>query len=731
MLSLAAQLLFYSSIFAHNLFAQRKIEDVHVSINLQDVGLRQVLDEIESLTEFSFFYDEGIIDHKKRISLTIQNRPLSDVLGEVSIQTGLKFKQINEVISVAAYRPADDPQAQAVKDKITVKGKVTSVEDVQGLPGVNILIKGTSLGTVSDVNGDYSIEVPSSESVLVFRSMGFVTEEILVGDQSVINVELLMDLTALSEVVVVGYGTQEKVNVTGSVAAVKGREISEIPSATVSNTLAGRLPGLVVMNRSGEPGNDGADLSIRGFERPLVIVDGVEMDFSRLDPNDIESISVLKDASAAIFGARAGNGVIMVTTKRGSAAKTKVQVSTAYGYQGSTVYPEYVDAAQYMKLVNEYNEGSYSEEEIAQYQSGELKSTDWYAATFRRTAPMLRTNLNVSGGTDKARYFVSYGFLDQQSILNSGDSRYMQHNVRSNININLSKSLELRLDLAHRNEERNYPDASMENIMSNVAFSRPMFLAEFPDPSFPSHNGFSLIGPNYLSKRDVTGYRDGVIRNSTANIALRYQAPFVKGLTAQAFVNYTTDDQRQKNWKKNYDFYDYDPDTENYTKRVGATTEQITLNEFYKRSYRITTQFSLNYEKSIGEHSVKALLMNENIDLGGYNMQAGRQGFTNSFVDQLFASSAALQFTDGRAYQDARVSLIGRVNYSFRDKYLLEYTFRNDASPRFHEDYRWGFFPSISAGWRLSEENFMSGISGLDNMKLRASYGQSGYDAYD
>lgn len=695
-----------------------------VSLKLKEASLEDFFQAIEKQSVYRFSYRNVEIQNKGNVNITSNNIELKDVLNKILKEKGLTYQVIENKIIISIAN---------VEINSNKTSKITGqVLDTTGMPIIGATIKeiGTSNGSITDFDGNFNLSTNEKAQIEV-SYVGYKTLRLYATSDKKMIITLKEDTEILEDVVVIGYGARKKANVTGSITAVEGSDIKGIPTPNVSKSLAGKLAGVVVMDRSGEPGNDDAEISIRGFDSPLIIVDGVEASFNRIDPNDIESISVLKDASAAIYGARAGNGVILVTTKRGQISKPKVELNMSYSLQGATMYPKYVNAAQYMELVNDYNPGSYSKEEIEEYANGSKKSTDWYDATFRNFAPMWKSNINIRGGAESVKYFVSYGYMDQESIMKSNDTKYRQHNLRSNINVEIIKGLDLQLDIAYRNEHKEYPNASLQEIMTNLSFSRPTFTAVYPDSSKPSNNGYSLIGPNYLSQREVVGYRDSDYQNLSINAALTYNIPYVKGLTAKAFLNYTQDDNRDKNWKKDYMFYNYDPETDIYTENIGVTTDQISLNEYFWRNHKMTSQFSISYKNNFGSHGVEGLLLSEIIDMGGFNNQAGRQGFTNSYVDQIFASSADKQFTNGSAWQDARVSFVGRFDYNFKEKYLIEFTFRNDASPRFHKDYRWGFFPSISTAWRISEEEFIKKYNFIDNLKLRLSYGQTGYDAYD
>jgi TonB-linked SusC/RagA family outer membrane protein len=609
----------------------------------------------------------------------------------------------------------------------TVSGLVTE-ETGGALPGVNILIKGTQTGSVTDLNGEYSIEV-QSDDVLVFSFIGYQNLEIPVGDRTQIDVKMVPQISELEEIVVTGYGQMKRLNVTGAVATVSNDEIVDVPVANTQNALAGKLPGVVFINRGGEPGYDDSDIRIRGFEdSPLIIVDGIETEFSRIDPNDIESISVLKDGSAAIYGARAGNGVILITTKRGLISdKPSIRFSTSIGQQGSTVYPEYVDAAEYMTLLNDVVPGKYSEELIESYRNGTEESTDWFDETFRKSAPLYKANLGIRGGSERVNYYFSYGYLNQESILKSNDTKYIQHNIISNITVTPVKSLDVSLDINARNESREFPGTSIANILQNVAFSIPWYDAVYPDPSYPSFNGAGM-GPNYMSQTDVTGYDKDVRRFYTGALTLNYKPAFLDGFSAKAFVNILSENKQSKTWRPTNSYYRYDPETDIYTETELRGTENIYLYKRFDADQKITAQFSLNYNKTFGNHHVSALLLNELIDTKGDWYSVSRSDYISDATDQMVASAANYDLLDGQESQDGRVSFVGRFNYNYKEKYLAEFMFREDASPRFHKDVRWGFFPSFSAGWRLSEESFLDNVEAISNLKLRLSYGQMGYD---
>ncbi|MCK5277381.1 MAG: TonB-dependent receptor plug domain-containing protein, partial [Cyclobacteriaceae bacterium] len=337
----ALQVFFLSMMLAKGSEAQniQSVRDATISIDLKDANLKDCFKAIEKQTDYRFSYDHSLIDTSIKINYKAKKKSVSDLLLLISKNADLKFMQINNNINVQKLEnPNQESQLEVIIQGITITGRVTSSEDNEGLPGVNVIVKGTSQGTVTDVEGNFKLDVPDENTVLVFSSVGFIKEEVTVGNQTVIDMVLTSDLTQLAELVVIGYGTQERVNLTGSVVTVDGEKLEAAPTVNITNTLSGRLTGVVGLNRTGEPGDDISTIVIRGLSTlgnndALVVIDGVagRENINQIDPRDIESISVLKDASAAIYGARSANGVILITTKRGKSGKPSINFTYNYG----------------------------------------------------------------------------------------------------------------------------------------------------------------------------------------------------------------------------------------------------------------------------------------------------------------------------------------------------------------------------------------------------------------
>ena len=608
-----------------------------------------------------------------------------------------------------------------------------TITDADGTPliGANILETGTANGTITDFNGAFELTVGTNASLTISYT-GYQDQTIAVNNQTIINAQLA-EGSLLDEVVVVGYGSQKKVNLTGSVASIKSEELISVPAANVSELLAGKVPGLLTRQTSGVPGNDATTISIRGYGEPLVLVDGIQTSLNRLDPNDIESISVLKDASAAIYGARAGNGVILVTTKRGKSGKPSISYHGNVSFQNPTFIPQRVDATQYAELLREGElnyqlEPTYTEEDIQKFRDGNdpnFPNQDWYGALFVDWAPMQSHNLSVRGGSEKIQYFVSAGYLDQESMFTSGDWNYRRFNTRSNVDAQISDKLSLSLDLSYRREQRDEPTADLNAVWNDLGTAQPVWPAQLPDSEIGGpYTGFSQRSPLAQVTNSLSGFKDDRREFLTARIALNYD--LLEGLRASAAFNYRSGNTYRKTLNKPFDVFSYDYTTQDYT--LQGTNGSNTLGEFYTRNQQLYPLVSLEYTQSFGDHNLKALALAEWIDTDSLTITANRRDLLSTDIPYLFAGSRDNIQNNGSASETGRASYIGRVNYDYKGKYLLEATFRYDASHKFPSNSRWGFFPSISVGWRLSEEPFFQDLNWLDKLKIRTSYSRSGDD---
>ena len=629
----------------------------------------------------------------------------------------------------------------------TIQGVVIDEND-EGLPGATIIIKGTTIGTVTDINGEFSLKAFPDTLIIVSYS-GYERQEISINNQTILNVKLTPDVETLKEVVVVGYGAQEKINITGSVATIKQEELVTVPVANTSNLIAGKVPGVMTRQNSGLPGGENTQIRIRGFSQaPLVLVDGVQMDFSRVDQNDIASISVLKDASAAVYGARAGNGVILVTTKRGEEGAPKISFNSSFTSQSATSFLEHVTPSQYVELIREANlndfsdaDATFTEEDVRSYEEGieGFEGGNWIDALIKNNAPMQQYNLNISGGTDNVKYFSSFGYVDQESFFRSRDFDYKRYNIRSNIDINLNENLSLGVDMSYRQDIRERPSKNaLSDIWIDLSTAQPIYPTSLPDgvtppdPSKPfvSYSGSTTGNRNPIarSSRNIFGTYDRFDNTFRSKIGLSYKIPGVKGLELGANMNIQVLDRSEKSFRNPYNVYRYSQPDQTFTlEGVGNGISSISDSQF--RRTMLYPLLSAKYDRNFGSHDLKVLVLAEQTRRSYSRFSATRKNLFTTSIPELFIGSENEQTNDGSSGSDmGRKSMVARINYKFKDRYLFESTFRADGNVLFAPDNRWGYFPSFSLGWIASEEPFFSASENV-SLKLRASYSQMGNDS--
>ena len=644
------------------------------------------------------------------------------------------------------------------QQEITVTGKVTSTDDGSGLPGVSVVLKGTTRGTTTDAEGKYTIQVPDGDATLIFSFIGYTAQEIAVTSRSMIDVALIADVQQLNEVVVVGYGTQQKITLTGAVSNIKGDEMLRTKNENPQNMLTGRVAGVRIWQKSAEPGTFNNNMDIRGLGAPLVVIDGIPRsmaDFQRLNPADIDDISVLKDASAAIYGVRAANGVVLVTTKKGvKGGKTTISYNGSFTMQKPSNMPELADPYQTMTLYNErsmnnINGGSliYGADKFEEFRSGARRTTDWNALVFSDVAPQTQHDISITGGGDKTQYYIAGGYLFQEGFLKSGDLNYNKVNVRSNITTELAKGLTFNLNLSGIADERNNPYSSTQDIIRNYWRQGVLFPAYAdPENTMLNYQGLDLE-ENTVAKMTsaVSGYRKYKQKyfqsSATLNFDFGTVSPALEGLSARALFSFDYRQDDNNMYRREYYQYSYNNLTDLYdSKLYNASSPNQLRREMYSKQ-QVLGQFLLNYSRTFGsKHKVVALLGGESQRKKGDNYYAQRNlafgmpyllgGVTAGQISGMSASPNDL-------YEIANAAALGRLNYTYEDRYIIEGAFRYDGSSKFVTNHKWGFFPSGSAGWRVSEENFFksaSALSFVDQLKLRVSYGVTADDdslAYD
>lgn len=663
--------------------------------------------------------------------------------------------------------------ATALGQGITVKGRVTG-ENNDALPGVTVLLKGTTTGTTTDPSGNYTLALPNGTGTLVVSFIGYTPQEVAVSDRTTINVSLVPDTKSLQEVVVVGYGVQKKETVTGSVAAVKGAELVKSPTVNLSNSLAGRLPGVVAVNRSGEPGYDGSAIRIRGSNTlnnnsALIVIDGIpgrEGGLDRINPNDIESVSVLKDAAAAIYGSRAANGVILITTKRGKTGKPQLSYDFNQGFSQPTVIPDLTDAAEYTSMLNDLNvyelpvnewaaateafktTGVYTRPngdkrnapflpaDIELYRNGSdpwlHPNTDWYKATLKTWSPQTRHNMQVTGGTDNLKYLASLGYQNQDGYYKNSATGYKQYDLRVNLDATINRYIKATIGILGREEVRMFPTRPASAIFRMQMRGKPQEQAYWPNglPGPDIENGENPV----VITTDLSGYNRDTRDFFQTNGALDILIPGVEGLkfTGTAAIDKRLDNG--KTWQIPWTLYQRGTGVDaNGNPNLVATQRgpsEPRLDQGTSNRLNILLGGVFTYERKLNENHGITLLAGTNretIKYEGFN--AFRRYFISPAIDQMFAGGDLEKNNNGGAEERARINYFGRVAYNYKEKYLAEFLWRYDGSDIFPQQTRYGFFPGILAGWVISEENFFkNAVPAVNFLKLRGSWGQLGND---
>ncbi|MEL7588841.1 MAG: TonB-dependent receptor [Prolixibacteraceae bacterium] len=691
-----------------------------LDLKMENATLKEVLSKIEDISQCNFLYSEKFVDVQRKVSVNFENTKLDDVLKSLFADTNIDFERKDRIIILSQLGKA------FVQEQKSVSGHIVDSSGAP-LPGVTVVVKGTTQGIITDSNGNYSLANVPEDATLFFSFVGMRAQEIAILGKTTIDVIMEEDAIGIEEVVAVGYGTQKKGSVTGSVASINSDDIISTKTANVTNTLAGKLPGLRAVQRSGAPGDDASTIDIRGFGNPLVIVDGIERNFQQIDANDIESVSILKDASAAVYGFKGANGVILITTKKGTISKPEINYSGYWGIQKETRYPELLNGYEYATLYNEsqLNVGvsaPYSEAQLNDFKAG-IGTTDWWDETVRNLSPQQAHHLNVSGGTEKVKYYFSFGLTDQDGIYKSKDYTYKKYNIRSNISAQIVDGLTVGLQLSGRLDNRAKPYEA-DPLSRSIQMARPVFSIYANDNKTYWQNPGDKGNPVHLSDIDHVGYDKRDRREFNGTVVFEWAIPWVQGLSAKALLGYDYSNSFTRRWYKAYNEYNYNPANDQYVVQASHSISELTSNS--TNYFKPTQQYSLNYENTFGVHNIGGLLLWEMYNDRNDWIEVYRQ-FTVSAIDQINAGDNINKNNGGSASESAHSGLVGRANYAYASKYLAELSFRYDGSYKFDPDKRWGFFPAISLGWRVSEEPFFKGsLPNIENLKIRGSYGKVG-----
>lgn len=724
--------------------ADTAVERAYISMNKVSVSIKEILKEIEKQSNHRFFYNNQQVDVRKRVSVNLERAPLSEALRQVFHNTPVAFKIIGkQIILYSVHLSPMDEEPRETFDRRnryltvahTVSGRVTSADDGSGLPGVNVVLKGTTVGTTTDFDGKYTLDLPDADGTLVFSYIGYLAQEVAVAGRTTIDIALAPDLKQLQEVVVVGYGTQKKESLTGAVATVEPENIVKRPLSNTRLALQGMAPGLTVQDVGGSPGGEDVRVSVRGtgnlnFPNPLYVIDGIPQDFSRVDPNDIASITVLKDAAAsAIYGSRAANGVILITTKRGSLSSSAISYNGYVGVTNPTRIPERVSIGDYLRLVNEAytNNGQpvkYSDEYIQKTLNPANEEerllypdTDHFDLLYDKGVQHSHSLAFTGGeklGTKEFRYNVSFNYLDQGGIL-VVNSQLQRYSMRSNLDLKLSERFSINMDMNIIRTDRDYPARDGDVYFRLIHDNPPTYVPKFPNGQYSKVTDFNALA--FLESARATQLRNYYYANITGS----YQV--IEGLKLRGTIAPLNETLRQKSDRDKVDFFDY------YGNPISGNASRwgiISSEDRREERFELYLQGLAEYEKTINNHYVKVLLGAERI-LQNFNWsRAYKEGYYNNELNAIGTGDAPVDMAEGNDEGLRLGSVFGRLNYDYRQKYLLEANFRYDGASRFAKDYRWGLFPSFSAGWVLSEESFMSSIGFLNHLKLRASYGELG-----
>lgn len=713
-----------------------------LSVVKENTTLLDVIRSIEEQSEFDFFYNEKV-DVSRVLSVDLTDKKIFEVLDNVLANTSVKYKVLGK--QIALYdKLMMEPFLPEVIQELRVSGKVTDATTRGAMPGVNIAVRGTSLGTITDIDGRYSLTVPDRNAVLVFSFIGYVSQEIPLNGKPLLDVALVSEIKGLDEVVVIGYGTQKKVNLTGSVSSVSSEELNKRPVINPVLMLQGKTPGVQITQHSGQPGNESANILIRGFRsfgtnnQPLVLVDGIQSSLTILDPRMIESISVLKDASSsAIYGSRAANGVILVTTKRGSSNQLNIEFHTIYSIENPTFIPEFINnSAENMIMVNEARVNSrgpgaevYTQEEINSYKNNVgdpmYPNTDWNKFLYR-TGSTISNFLSMNGGTMTTRFNFGLSYVDQIGVINYFDAKKI--NLLFNLSSELNKIVSFNVNFNFNQNKRSEVQGGALNYIGTAWSCAPLYgpriIKEGPSMGMYTRFAFAKASANWhpviLGEQGGDAYQD-----NNGIVSAGINVKFMEGLNWE-----TTGSARLllNNFKSTgFSVPTYNWFSGEYVTTLRAASVGIDVSRRDTKETLYTLFSTLKYNKLFAEkHLITGLFGYSQENLRNDYLYGYRKLMPNPDITELNSGSSEGQSTGGSAYEWAIQSLFGRINYVYDEKYLFEASFRYDGSSRFSKGNKWGFFPSMSAGWRIDQEDFMSNISWINALKLRASYGLLG-----
>ena len=731
-----------------------------LTLNMQGNSIKEVLQQIEAQSEYRFLYENEKVNLDTKVSIRVKDEVVENILKKLFGQDGISYSITEN--NLILINPSENQmkgigkEPGSLQQQKPVSGKVT---DSTGspLPGVSVVVKGTTTGTISDANGNYSLSNLSVNAILQFSFVGMKTQEVAVGSKTTLNVALAEDAIGIEEVVAVGYGTQKKVNLTGSVGTINSKELEARPVQNAVQALQGKIPGLNITTR-GNAGelNSGNNINIRGTgtigagsnASPLVLIDGMEGNLSNLNPQDIENISVLKDAAASsIYGSRAPFGVILVTTKKGKEGKVVVNYNNNFRWSTPTQVPQMANSLEFTHAYNDisangggapmFNEANVKR--IEDYYYGHLDpkdvmvpftngtgkwdydypnaNTDWMNTYFRQWAPAQEHAASISGGGDKIKYYASTNYLDQDGLLRYGTDNYKRMSATANASVKVSEYVSVDVNTKFIRTIYDRPtmlDGGFYlNVLRRARPTRPLY-----DPNGRMANDINYVGV----------LRDGGRANDEEDwnyMQGRVNITPIKGWTIKAEFNYRTQNSFNHSDKKLIYSYLTDGVTP-YRSALSVSNNSVA--EFAYKSNFFSPNIYSDYENTFGKHNVKGLLGIQSENFFQRQFSASRNDMVTEEITELDKTTSATGYgISGNRADWATFGYFGRLNYDYDGRYLLEMNLRYDGTSRFREDKRWGLFPSVSAGWNVSKENFFMPISSIINfLKIRASFGSLG-----
>jgi len=626
------------------------------------------------------------------------------------------------------------------QDGKKVSGKVLD-ENGAPVPGAGVFVKGTTKGTTTDLDGNFVLDVNPGQTIVV-SCLGFSETEVLVDSQEEVIVSLSPDSNLLDELVVVGYGTQKKGNLTTAISSIKNEDIVNTVSTSMAQRIQGKVPGVQIRQSSGAPGAYDSNINIRGFGTPIFIVDGVSRisstEFQMLNPEDIENVTVLKDGSAAVYGMNAGNGVILVTTKHGQSGRAKFSYSGSVSISAPTDIPEMCNAYQFVTLVNEANTNMglapvYSANTVEKYRTGVpgYESIDWYDLVMKEYTVQQQHTISATGGTDRVNYYLSLGYADDPGLLRSGASDYDKYSFRANVSAKLIDCLKADVEMTGFYGNLKGPVGNdFFTIIRGTVGEQPLhrpYANDNEDYLNYVYDG-QVLNPLAISDPEISGYYKSVNKSFKVNGALTFNVPWVKGLMFKGTAYYEHGNSFSKQLRKTYRLYTYESATGEYP--FTQMSNPTTLSEGMSDGNGLMFQILGAYDRTfVEDHHVSATLAFEQRN-GWSNSLNGARDFSIYIIDQLNYGNTEDQKTSAGFSETGYQSLVTRVAYDYKGRYMFDFAGRYDGSYRYAPGNRWGFFPVVSVGWRASEEKFIKdNIKWLSNLKIRASYGEVGEDA--